>query len=315
MLRVLKFLLLVVLLAGGGLIAYIYAFPEKAAQGAVQSERERSGLVRKEITLSDGLQYVYLEAGAGEPLLLLHGFGANKDNFTRIARLLAPQYRLVIPDHIGFGESSHPQDADYAPLAQAERLHALVQALNLGRIHIGGSSMGGQIAATYAAQYPDEVASLWLLDAAGAWSAPPSELAKIVEAGGRNPLLATNEDEFAEIFGFVMSKPPFIPRPILDVFAQERIRNHALEQRIFDQIRGDKSLEQRIAGLQTPTLIVTGDQDRAIHPESVQVFHKLLSNSKVVIMPGIGHLPMLEDVETTARDYLAFRAALPGAAP
>ena len=315
MLRVLKFLLLILLLGIGGLTAYVYAFPEKAAQGAVQSERERSKLVLKEVTLVDGLKYVYLEGGEGEPLLLLHGFGANKDNFTRVARHLVPQYRVIIPDHIGFGQSSHPQDADYAPAAQAARLRGFVQALNLGKIHIGGSSMGGQIAANYAVAHPDEVGSLWLIGAAGMWSAPPSELTQAMAGGGRNPLMATNEDEYAEIFKFVMSKPPFIPRPILDVFAQERISNHALEQRIFEQIRGDKGLEQRIAGLQTPALVVTGDQDRAIHPASAEIFHKLLSNSQLIVMPGIGHLPMLEDIDGSARDYLAFRATLKPVAP
>jgi len=63
-----------------------------------------------------------------EPLLLLHGLGDNKDNITRIARFLTPRYRVIIPDHIGFGESSHPMEADYTPPAQAERLHALTVA-------------------------------------------------------------------------------------------------------------------------------------------------------------------------------------------
>lgn len=313
MLRILKFLLLTAVLAIGGLTAYVYAFPEKAAAGAVASERERSGLTLQQITLPDGLTYAYLDSGASEPakptLVLLHGFGANKDNFTRIARLLVPHYRVIAPDHIGFGQSSHPQDADYAPPAQAERLHAFAQALGLSKFHVGGSSMGGHIAATWAALYPDEVQSLWLLDAGGAWSAPKSELSMIVDAGQPNPLMAQTEDQFASIFAFVMSKPPFIPRPILNVFAQERIANYALEQRIFQQIRGD-SVEQRITGLATPALIVFGENDRAINPAAGEVFHKLLPNSQLILMPGIGHLPMLENPSKTAEDYLAFRAKL-----
>lgn len=313
MLRVLKFLLLIILLAAGGLTAYVYAFPEKAAAGAVASERERSGLVLKQLTLPDGLVYAYLEGGQGEPLLLLHGFGANKDNFTRIARLLVPHYRVIAPDHIGFGASSHPQDADYAPPAQVERLHAFAQALGLQKFHVGGSSMGGHIAASWAAKYPDEVQSLWLLDPGGAWSAPKSELSTLVDSGQPNPLMAQTEDQFAGIFAFVMAQPPFIPRPILNVFAQERIANFKLEQRIFDQIRAD-SVEQRIAGLATPALIVFGERDRAINPAAGEVYHKLLPNSQFILMPGIGHLPMLEDPSKTAADYLDFRAKL-GAAP
>lgn len=310
MMRALKFMLLLAVLALGGVTGYVYAFPEKAAAGAIAAERNRSHLVRKEIQIPGGLTYVYLEGGdpKGAPLVLLHGFGANKDNFTRIARLL-PKYRLLIPDHIGFGESSHPQDASYAPPAQVERLHAFAQALNLGKFHVGGSSMGGQIAVSWGALHPEEVQSLWLLDAAGAWSAPDSELVTILKAGGKNPLMATNEDEFASIFSFVMAKPPFVPRPILNVFAQERIRNNLLEQRIFDDVRGDQT-EARINGLPLPTLIVFGEADRAINAGAGEVFHKLLPNSQLVIMKGIGHLPMLEDPEATAKDYLEFRAKL-----
>src|SRR5262245_51033366 len=96
-------------------IGFVYLAPEKATRWAVASERKRAGLERKEIDLPGGLHYVYLEGGQGDPLMLLHGFGANKDNFVRVARLLTPHYRVVVPDHIGFGESAHPQDADYSP--------------------------------------------------------------------------------------------------------------------------------------------------------------------------------------------------------
>ena len=91
-----------------------------------------------------GLRYVYLEGGQGEPLLLLHGFGADKDNFVRAARFLTPHFHVIVPDQIGFGESAHPLQADYAPIAQSKRLHALMQALGIKNIHLGGSSMGGR---------------------------------------------------------------------------------------------------------------------------------------------------------------------------
>lgn len=292
-----------------GAYASLYLAPETATQIALSAERRMGGLERKEITLPDGLRYVYLEGGRGEPLLLLHGFGANKDNYVRVARQLTEHYRVIAPDHIGFGESTHPADADYRPLAQVERLRQLVAALGLKRVHLGGSSMGGQIALIYAARYPDEVASLWLLDPAGIWSAPRSEMHQIIAGGGRNPLMAQSADEFAAIYAFVMSDPPFIPRPLLDVMARERIANHALEERIFREITSD-SVEARVAGLKTPSLIVFGARDRVIHPGSAEILHKLLPNSRVVILPNTGHLPMLEKPRRSAEDYLKFRAAL-----
>ncbi len=305
-----KVVLTLVLIAVLGLTALLYLAPEKAAQLAINSERDRSGLVRKEATLPDGLHYVYLEGGTGAPLLLLHGFGADKDNFTRVARLLTPHYRVLIPDHIGFGESSHPQEADYTPPAQAERLHALMQQLGITQIHLGGSSMGGHIAMTYAAAHAAEVQSLWLLDPGGAWkSSPKSELTKVIETTGKNPLMANTPEEYSAIFHFVMTKPPFIPRPILDVMAQARIKNFALEEKIFTQLRND-SVEERVNGLTTPALIVWGVDDRAINVGSAEVLHKLMPKSEVLLMPGVGHLPMVEVPERAAKDYLSWRTKL-----
>jgi pimeloyl-ACP methyl ester carboxylesterase len=300
--------LLIVLVVG--LVGFVYLLPEKAAGIAVDAERQRAGLVRKEIDLPGGLHYVYLEGGQGEPLLLLHGFGANKDNFVRVAKFLTPYFRVIVPDLPGFGESAHLPQADYSPIAQAVRLNGLVQALGFKRVHLGGSSMGGQIALTYAAMDAREVASLWLLDPAGIWSAPPGEVRKIIAETGRNPLMARNEDEFAQILGFAMSDPPFIPRPILDVMAQERIRNFALEERIFKQVAAD-SVEARVAGLAIPALIVWGNQDRALDVASADILHKLMQRSRVIIMPGVGHLPMIERPQQSAADYLEFRASVP----
>ena len=287
--------------------ASLYLAPERATRFFVDLERNRAGLTRKQVDLPDGLRYVYLEGGQGDPLLLLHGFGANKDNFVRVAGALARRYRVIIPDHIGFGESSHPPEADYSPLAQVQRLRSLMSALGVSEVHLGGSSMGGQIALSYAAAYPQEVKSLWLLDPAGIWTATESELLRVKRETGRNLLLATNADEFDAVIRFVTTKTPFIPAPIRRMLARERIANYRLETRIADQLLAD-SIEKRIAGLPIPALIVWGDQDRAIHVDSAQVLHGLLPQSRTIIMRGIGHLPHIESPGKCVSDYLHFRA-------
>ncbi len=306
--RILAILLVGVIVIIAAAVGFVYLAPETAARFFLTVERQQAGLERKEIDLPDGTHFVYLEGGTGEPLMLIHGFGANKDSFDRLSKFLTPRYHVVVPDLIGFGESAHPPDADYSPMPQAERLRALAHALGISTLHIGGSSMGGQIALSYAAAHPDEVKSLFLLDSAGAWSAPKSELAGIVQSNGRNPLLVENEDDFAALLPFVMNDPPFIPRPILNVLAQERIKNYALESKIFDQIVAD-SVEERVRGLSTPTLIVWGEKDRTINVGAADVLHKLLPNSQVIIMPNIGHMPAIESPRETAESYLKFRAA------
>jgi pimeloyl-ACP methyl ester carboxylesterase len=302
------FVTLIYLLAA--LVGALYLFPEKASQLAIGAERDRANLVRVERAV-EGRNWVSIEGGQGEPLLLIHGFGADKDNFSRVSRFLTPHYRVVVPDLPGFGESDKPADVGYTILEQVERLRAFAKAAGMNRPHIGGSSMGGYIAATWAATYPQEVASLWLLAPAGVASAPESDLAALVRLGQPNPLLVRSEEDFRTTFHFVMSDPPYIPGPILDVAARRRIANFGLEERIFDAIRNrSKPLEELVKGLQTPARIVWGDRDRALHVGGAEILKELMPNASVLLLPHIGHLPMLERPQQVAEDYLAFRASL-----
>ena len=96
--------------------------------------------------------------------------------------------------------------------------------------------MGGQISLMYAALFPDEVKSLWLLDPGGIWSAPPGELHNMIKLPGKTrswPEAKMNSPRYLHLR---MADPPFIPRPMLNVIAKERIRNYELEKRILKEI-------------------------------------------------------------------------------
>ncbi|WP_201545112.1 alpha/beta fold hydrolase [Psychrobacter immobilis] len=289
------------------------ALAVNTTQKIIQYERNKSDLDVKSLTLASGDKMVYAENGnvAGEPLLLIHGFGGNKDNFTRIARHLEG-YHLIIPDLLGFGESSKPMSADYRSEAQATRLHELLQAKGLAsNVHVGGNSMGGAISVAYAAKYPKDVKSLWLVDSAGFWSAG---IPKSLEGAtlDNNPLLIKSNEDFYKMYDFVMYKPPYIPKSVKAVFAQERIANKALESKILAQITED-NVEGRakiIADYHIPTLVVWGEKDQVIKPETVTLIKEIIPQSQVIMMPEIGHVPMIEAVKQTAEDYKTFREVL-----
>jgi len=294
-----KYLLSAVVLLALAAVGCVYLLPGPTTHLFVAIERARSGLSRQEITLPGGVRMVYLEGGQGQPLMLLHGFSDDKDNFVYAARALDGRYHLIIPDINGFGESARPAGANYNAASQVERLRALAQALHLGRLHLGGSSMGGQIALLWAARHRDEVASLWLLDAGGIRSAPPSAMAKM-----------DAPDSFDKEAGLAMSDPPPIPKPILDYIGAQRAKNKALEEVIARDLAAEPDLEPEITGLETPSLIVWGKDDRMINPAAAEILHGLLPESRVILMDGAGHLPMLEQPERSAADYIAFREAL-----
>ncbi|MEM9058240.1 MAG: alpha/beta fold hydrolase, partial [Pseudomonadota bacterium] len=181
-------LLLAVLLAL--LLALDRFAPALATRAGLGLERLRAGLKTGTVEV-DGATISYLHGGTGdEVLLLVHGFGADKDNFLRVAPHLKRRFRLVAVDLPGFGESTRLTDAGYTFAEQATRLHAIAEALGLKRVHVAGSSMGGAIAMRYALQYPDEVASLWLLAPAGVEDAKDSEMIAEYRANRRCLLVA-----------------------------------------------------------------------------------------------------------------------------
>ena len=282
-------------------------------QKLITYERNKSDLEAKAFTLASGDKMAYLENSnlAGEPLILIHGFGGNKDNFTRIADKLEG-YHLIIPDLLGFGDSSKPMSADYRADAQAQRLHELLQAKGAASaIHVGGNSMGGSISVAYAAMYPESVESLWLLDSAGFWSAGIHEAFEDATPDD-NPLVIDSTEQYFELYKLVMFDPPYIPRSVQAVFAQHSIVNRELHKNILEQIVED-NVEERakvVTKHNIPTLIVWGEEDNIIKPETADLMSELMPHAQVIMMPDVGHVPMIEAVEQTAEDYKKFRAKL-----
>ena len=168
--------------------------------------RISAGLRRRSLQLDDH-RVVYSEGGSGPTVLLLHGFGADKDTWNLYARWLVKRYRVVIPDLPGWGESTYHPHADYGYGAQVARLKALVDALGLGPLHLCGNSMGGAIAGVYAATHPQDVSTLLLMDAAALEMPNPSEFQRMVDSGAGNPLIVRSVADVAEQLRFVFTGP------------------------------------------------------------------------------------------------------------
>lgn len=286
-------------------------FPRAVARASAALDRRRCGLALKQCSVM-GFDIPYLEGGSGEPLLLIHGFGGQKEHFSRAARQLQGRYRVLIPDIPGFGMASRNPQADYHIEAQAARVMAFADALGLRRMHMGGNSMGGFIAAECAARHPDRIASLWLIGSAGVPGAQDTDIVRQFKATGDWPLLIRQPSDFDRLVHTVMVHPPFMPYAVKWVLGRRGAADCELHRRIAQQALGDSPpLSRRYERIATPALVVWGAEDRVLHPSCVDGFRALFPNAKVRVMPGCGHAAMIEAPGETARDYLAFRAALP----
>lgn len=296
--------LLLLLVAGA---TTLYYSPGALLASMQLVERQLAGLSHERLTVGD-LSIHYYQGGPPDAptILMLHGFGADKDNWLRFARHFTERYRVIAIDLPGFGDSSKPA-ASYDVGTQVERVAAFTQALNIDRLHIVGNSMGGHISALYAARYPEQVLSVGLFANAGITTPQKSQLLEILERGEANPLVVKSPQDFDRLLNFVFVEVPYLPTKVKQHMANKGVANSALNEQIFDHlINRYIPLEPELAKIQAPTLILWGEQDRALHVSSVEVIRPLLREPTAVIMKDCGHLPMIERPAETARHYQAF---------
>jgi abhydrolase domain-containing protein 6 len=300
-----KKILTAILVVIAALAAGYYLFPETAAGIIINAARSKAGLTKKEVKIDDH-NIVYLEGGKGPSILLLHGYTANKDNWTLFAGYLTEKYHVVIPDIPGYGDSTMLMDSSYDLSHQISRLHKFASALKLKNMHIAGNSMGGFFAGIYAARFPDEIMSVGLFDAAGVRSLEKSAVTKLIEKG-ENPFILKDSSDISRITSLVFVKTPFTPYPIKKVVIQTALVNRNIYEKELKEIEPDiSSLEKELRNIKADTLILWGDQDKIIDVSSVPVFEKGLKNHKTVIIRECGHCPMLEKPQETATHYIDF---------
>lgn len=280
---------------------------EEMTQSALELEQKFSRLERKTIQVGDH-QIAYLDGGQGPTIVMLHGITADSGNWTRFARYYTEHYRVIIPDLPGFGDSSRIESASYSIPSQTERVHAFMQALGVSQFHLVGNSMGGYIGAYYAAQYPDQVLTLGLFDAAGVEAPNQTRFMKELFAGN-NLMLPKDRDDFQRVLHLVMQDPPYIPSFVREVLADKAVKYRDFNRKVFAELKEQQlDLAPYLPKIKAPTLLLWGEQDQIIDTSSIAVFQRYLTASKttVSILPQVGHLPMLEQPGETAKQYSAF---------
>ncbi len=253
------------------------------------------------------LDVVYFEAeNTDKPvILMLHGYSADKTVWLRFARHFTDEFRVVIPDMAGHGETEFNSAWDFSVEAQSKRLVDLLDAMNIDAVHIIGNSMGGFISADFALRFTERTRTVALVDPAGVASPVPSEMEKML-AAGRNPFLVNNREQFSEFFSMTMAKPPWLPGVVLDAMAQDYQQRKPQLDKIYEDLQRSASLEDRLSQLNKPTLLLWGREDKLIHVSSVDVWRANVPQIEVTIWDGIGHMPMLEIAGESAERYRQF---------
>lgn len=278
-------------------------------ENAIGWERSSSGLETAQLSIGE-LDIAYLrskETVDADTLVLIHGFGANKDNWTRLAKELKGEFNIYAFDLPGHGDSSKPLDIGYRFEDQVRYLNQVFAELGITQAHMMGNSMGGAITALYAATHPDQIRSAVLFDPAGIFEYE-SELVDLV-LDGDNPLIPKKAGDFDRLLDFALEKRPFVPWPIFDVMEEKAIANRDVNEVIFASIRDsgfEPDFRNAITRIEAPVLVVWGKLDRVIDYRNADVFVEVIPDARKVILDDIGHAPMVEVPDQSAQLFRQF---------
>jgi pimeloyl-ACP methyl ester carboxylesterase len=259
--------------------------------------------LRSRHALVAGHRLVWLQGGnpAGEPVLLLHGFGASKENWLPLLPFLARRYQLLIPDLPGWGESHFCAESLYGMDQQVARLAEWMQQLQLPALHVVGSSMGGGIAGLLAARHPALVRSVTLMNAAGVAGNVTTHFERELKHG-RNGLIAHNMKGVLDLLTSVMENRALAllmaPAMYWEMVSRRHVNEHMFRHLLQHEPAPGLPTFSAVAA---PTFILWGEQDRVLHVSCGDTFKMLIPHAQLKRLRGVGHLPMVERPRVTAR--------------
>jgi pimeloyl-ACP methyl ester carboxylesterase len=242
----------------------------------------------------NGIELTYTRHGSGTPLVLLHGYPLDGSIWSEVVPLLADRFELIIPDLRGFGEST-TVDALYTMDTFASDVAGLLNHLGFEKTALAGHSMGGYVALAFAKNYPERVSGLGLVASQAVADAPERK------QGRYDTAKQVAEKGIGVVVEAMSSK--FTP--------DERMR--AVAQSVMEQQRPNaiigalKAMAERedlsalLAEFKFPVVLVHGDQDALIPIERAREVKNAIPRAHLVELKGVGHLPMLEAAEETAK--------------
>lgn len=257
----------------------------------------------------EGIPVHYRIRGEGPDLVLLHGTAASLHTWEEWTTLLEQDFRIISMDLPAFGLTGPFTGNDYSVESYLRFLQQFTNQLQLDSFSLAGNSLGGLIAWNYAAQYPQQVERLILLDPSGIPTNKPAPLAmRLARNSWTSPLLLffTPKSLFEKSLKEVYYDSSKIKQKVLDRYYQLGLREGNRQAFVDRQRSLSKADTSLLRNIQAPTLIQWGKHDQWIPVEHAAHFAKAIPNAKAIIYENAGHIPMEEIPLATARDAKAF---------
>ncbi len=258
-----------------------------------------------------GMSVHYRDQGQGPNLILLHGVNASLHTWESWVEVLSQNFRVISLDLPGFGLTGPDPLQRYRWKESAEFVNEFATGLGIDKYHLAGNSRGGAIALHVALLYPEKVNKLILIDAAGIPWEEPLPLAlqlqgfPVIKQAATliTPKWFVNQS-VASVYGDPnkIKSSTYTRYHDLLIRAGNREASSAVMEQTFDQ----ELLYTQLPEIKHPTLIQWGEDDQWIRLKYGKRFHQLLPDSKLIVYPGVGHIPMEEIPQRSALDAKEF---------
>lgn len=263
-------------------------------------------------TTVDGHNMVFLERGhpgAGNPtVVLIHGFAAMKENWWLWLQKLPRHWHILAPDLPGFGESDYRPEALYRYESQAKRLGEWLAGFDTANLHLVGSSMGGAIAAVLAHSPGATPRSLTLMNSAGIPEHTSVDIHGSVESDRDDILIPRDWKGVYRMFNSVGSgKPTVSGLAMAGLLGPDLLGRTEALRHIFRDMVADGLAPARYLSPQSPPLQVQwGDKDEITPTRCLDWLSAATPQAEVHLFRDVGHLPMLETLQRSARALIHF---------
>ncbi len=251
-----------------------------------------------------GYKLHYLEAGRGEPVILLHGTGGEGARWMPQIKGLSADFRVIALDQIGFGQSDKPLTTYHSGVF-AEFLGGFIKAIGVPKATLIGQSMGANVALTLAVQHPEMVNRLVLVNGGGFRTGPRTTPPDYHARQIANAATLAESREYMEKLYYDHS---FVTDKLVEQNLMQRLRSaYTIESM---QIAADRGLggvtEDEARKIKSPTLLVWGANDKLSPPANADKLNAVIAGSRKVLIDKAGHYPFLEHPDKFNQAALEF---------
>ena len=239
----------------------------------------------------------YLVAGEGRPLVLVHGLGVRSEIWLPlIPQLKAGGFRVYVPDLLGYGRSDRP-DVDYAISLQADIVRQFLDSQGLQQADLAGWSMGGWISLKLAADSPQRVRRLILLDSAGMQ----------FDAVHRAALRPKTPEQLAHLMEVLSPKPRAIPGFLArDILRIANEQDWVVGRSLDSMLAGKDLMDGKLGAVTMPVLLVWGRQDVLTPLAIAEEMRREMPQSVLFVAEGCGHLAPVECLDQIGPEMMRF---------